>query len=318
MEPTQKIIRIDGNDVIAMEMDIAQDGLLFYPENPRIKSIIEAECGENPSQAEIEKKMKSLEHVKELRRSIVANGGLLEPIIVKDNVVLEGNSRLAAYRILCELNPLQWGTIRATVLPNTVTDDEVFSMLGTLHIIGKTPWNPFEQAGYLKRRVSASRRPIEAIADELGLSVSSARKYIETYNLMSDNDDMIPSKWSYYFELVKNNAIQRANESYPQYEVKDTIVEDAREIRKVGKIMSATGDTAQDAIFGYLTGELTLAEGIELVESNSKFDNILSKIKSVTEAIIKDMPTLLNNRTDTALIYQISNLQQQLKNIIGD
>ena len=91
-------------------------------------------------------------------------GGLLEPIIVRRNVVLEGNSRLAAYRMLAEKDPIKWADIRCNVLPDDTSDDVVFSLLGTLHIIGKTPWSPFEQAGYLYRRTQTSRKTYNCIS----------------------------------------------------------------------------------------------------------------------------------------------------------
>jgi len=327
METTQKIIRIDGKNINATEQDVPHNNLKYYPENPRIKSIIEAEFGGSPSQQQIESKMKSLEHVKELRRSIIANGGLLEPIIVKGNVVLEGNSRLAAYRMLSESDPIKWGNIRAIVLPDNVTEDQIFSMLGTLHIVGKTPWSPYEQAAYLKRRIASSRKPIEAIADELGIKKSSAVTYIETLELMLDNNDTEPSKWSYYHELKKNGSISKADKNYPQLNINDTIVEriknneynDAQEIRLVGKIMGGSGETAQEAIIGYIEGDLSLQEGVELVESASKMSNILTKISAITHTLIKEKETIISNLpSDPSLKFNLQNLRQQINNLINE
>lgn len=326
MESTLKYLLIDGKTITAEEKDIPQCNLFFYPENPRIKSIIDAECGENPSQQAIESKMKSLENVKELRRSIIANAGLLEPIIVKNNVVLEGNSRLAAYRLLCETDPVKWGKIRAIVLPPDTTEDAIFSMLGTLHIVGKTPWSPFEQAGYLQRRITSSRRPIEAIANELGLSPSSAKLYIKTLEMMVDNNDAEPNKWSYYLEFAKNGQIKKAIESYPQYEIEETILEkiknnefpDSREIRKVGKIVSATNETAEEAIAGYLSGALTLEEGVELVENESKLTNFIVKTKSMTEYLVKNEESLREKAVDMALCLQLKQLKRLIMNILGE
>lgn len=77
--------------------------LLFYEENPRVYSILRSN-GTTPTQKDIETKMKSMEHVKQLRLSIEQNGGLIDPLIVVkrngDFVVLEGNSRLAAIKSL--------------------------------------------------------------------------------------------------------------------------------------------------------------------------------------------------------------------------
>lgn len=326
MEETKKIILIDGKSIEAVEKDILQSTLDFYHENPRIKSIIESEFGDHPTQEQIESKMRTLDNVKELKRSIIANGGLLEPIIVRDNVALEGNCRLAAYRLLNDNDPIKWSHIRAIQLPSSVTEDQIFSMLGTMHIIGKTPWSPFEQASYLKRKLTVSRKSIDAIADELGMTRSAAKLDISTLDLMAENDDMAPSKWSYYHELKKNSAITKANENYPQYDITETIIEnikngnysDAREIRKVGKVMGATGETAHDAIVGYISGELSLDESLELVESTSKIENIKSKIKAFTATIIKEQEFVRENiSSDVSLQFQIKNLRQQLSNILG-
>lgn len=325
MEQTKKYLRIENNIVEAIETDLSIVDLLYYPENPRINSIIESEFGENPTQEQIEQKMQSLDHVKELKNSIRVNGGLIEPIFVKDKVVLEGNSRLAAYRLLVREDPIQWATIRAVLLPDTVTADQIFSLLGTMHIIGKTPWSPFEQAAYLQKRITTSRKKIDAIADELGLTRSAAHKYIATYELMVQNDDLVREKWSYYHELVKNGAIQRADENYPQLAIKEAILErikdekfsDAREIRKVGKIVGSESEVTDEAINGFLNDTMTLDEAVELVESDSKIANLTAKIRNFNIAVANDSRTIRDNLSDMGLSTELKKLFTQLKTLMS-
>lgn len=325
MEQTKKYIRIENNIVEAIETDLNVVDLFYYPENPRINSIIESEFGENPTQEQIERKMQSLDHVKELKNSIRVNGGLIEPIFVKDNVVLEGNSRLAAYRLLLHEDPIQWATIRAVVLPTYVTADQIFSLLGTMHIIGKTPWSPFEQAAYLQKRITTSRKKIDAIADELGLTRAAAHKYIATYELMVHNDDLVREKWSYYHELVKNGAIHKADENYPQLEIKETILErikddkfsDAREIRKVGKIVGSESEVTDEAINGFLNETMTLDEAVELVESDSKIANLTAKIRNFNIIVANDSRTIRENLQDLGLSTELKKLFTQLKTIMS-
>ena len=326
MEQTKKYLRIEGNVVEAIETDLNVIDLLYYPDNPRIHSIFESEFGENPTQEQIEKKMQSLDHVKELKNSIRVNGGLIEPIFVKDNIVLEGNSRLAAYRLLLkDEDAINWGTIRAVVLPSSVSADQIFSMLGTMHIIGKTPWSPFEQAAYLQRRMTTSRKKIDAIADELGLTRAAAHKYIATYELMVNNDDLVRDKWSYYHELVKNGAIQKADENYPQFAIKETILErikedkfsDAREIRKVGKIVGAEGEVADEAIQGFLDETMSIDDAVELVESESKVANLTAKIRNFNVTIANENSSLRQNLSDMGLSTELRKLLAQLKTILS-
>ena len=94
-------LTIGKNDYEVRLEDLNQIDLKFYPENPRVYSILNIDSAE-PSQDDIEDYMCSQDHVKQLKESIKSNGGLIDPIIVRDRdfVVLEGNSRLAAYRIL--------------------------------------------------------------------------------------------------------------------------------------------------------------------------------------------------------------------------
>lgn len=224
-------ITIGNQTVKATEDEVRQSDLLFYAENPRVYNALHAELGDDPSQQEIEKHMKQLEHVKILKQSIEANGGLLEPIIVRRNIVLEGNSRLAAYRILAAKDPIRWGKIKANVLPDDTSDELVDSLLGTLHVIGKAPWSPFEQAGFLARSINRTRKPIDALADELGMTKSTAQAYIRVYQTMMENDDAVPAKWSYYFELDKNKDIRNVNENEPTREILVKVKEMIKETR---------------------------------------------------------------------------------------
>lgn len=93
------------------EAEVYQQDLLFYKDNPRVYSALRENGNDNPTQTEIQEKMCSMEHVKELKSQIQQNGGLIEPLVVVERnsrlVVLEGNSRLAAYRLLAAGDPLK-------------------------------------------------------------------------------------------------------------------------------------------------------------------------------------------------------------------
>src|SRR5437762_2481728 len=86
-----------------------QDSLKFYIENPRVYSVVRQD-EEEPSQDDIEAALRQREHVKQLRVDIESNGGLTDAVIVHGGTheVVEGNSRLAAYRMLAERDPITW------------------------------------------------------------------------------------------------------------------------------------------------------------------------------------------------------------------
>lgn len=319
----RKII-IGNQQVDAKEVELPQAQLLFYSENPRIYTILQ-DLGESPTQQEIERQMKAHDHVKTLKDSIKANGGLLEPVIVRRNVVLEGNSRLAAYRILAAEDPIKWGKIKCNVLPDDTSDDVVTSLLGTLHLVGKTPWSPYEQAGFLVRRIEKSRKPIDAIAQELGIRVSDAKLSIEVYKEMMAADDMNPTKWSYYFELLKNRDIRKYDENNPTMEFKQKLIEKikndevdrAADIRKYGTLAKSKGENSVEAITDVLNGDITIDAAVELVSNETKLASLNAKVETFFNFINKEQVALKENRGDVELNFTLKKIKNLIDTMLG-
>ena len=63
------ILQIRGKKIPVKVGDLNQFDLNFYPENPRIFSMVHADT-KNPGQEEIEAKLVKLDHVKHLIKSI--------------------------------------------------------------------------------------------------------------------------------------------------------------------------------------------------------------------------------------------------------
>lgn len=208
-------ITIQKKEIIVKSGKMRQSDLQFFPENPRIYSIVSRESGDT-SQDFIEKRLGEMDHVKQLMQSIRANGGLTDPLIVRegDNIVLEGNSRLAAYRILAKLDPIKWGFVKVRLLPQDVGQDLVFALLGEYHIIGRKDWTPYEQAGYLYRRHMNHGISISDMAKEMGLSTKYVGKLIKVYSFMVDHNDNSIDHWSYYEEYLKSAPVSRASVAF--------------------------------------------------------------------------------------------------------
>jgi len=137
--------------------------------------------------------------------------------------VLEGNSRLCAYRHLLakarkdndQDGIAKWSTIRAKILPPDVTEETVFAILGILHIRGKAKWLPYEQASYLHRQSCEFRKTFRELAEQIGVSEREVRSNVEAYNLMEQYNVTEPNKFSYYLVLVTSNKLKEAAECLP-------------------------------------------------------------------------------------------------------
>jgi len=101
MDTINKIenIVIDNKKIQTQIKELNIFEISYFLENPRINYMM-GKVNTDISQDDIDKNLWRLESVKKLYEDIERNGGLLEEIIVVDGKVVEGNSRLCAYRHL--------------------------------------------------------------------------------------------------------------------------------------------------------------------------------------------------------------------------
>ena len=285
-------IQIQNETIEYREREMKVDELKFWPENPRVYSALRQKLfGEEPTQKDIEEVMTTLENVKRLRSSIKAFGGLTHPLFVRNGVVIEGNSRLAAYRLLCRVDKIKWAKVRCNVLPDDMSDDLVFALIGSIHIDGVTEWTPFEQAGYLFRHLQKSKKPIEAISKDCGLTTAKAKLYVKVYETMLDNEDTDQSKWSYYVEMLKNSDIITKSKNFPELNLIDTLckkikdgsITKANEFRDIGKLAKANSSEAYRALEAYINDEESLESAVTKVSTEEQKKHARHIVKSFRE-----------------------------------
>jgi hypothetical protein len=198
--------------------------LRFFVDNPRVYSILRAD-GAEPRQDDIQRKLLELDHVKALIQDIKRNGGLTDPVVVRAGSldVLEGNSRLAAYRALAKTDPIKWARMKVRLLPEDVPESLIFALLGQYHITGKKDWAPFEQAGFLYRRSHTHNVDSGQLAREIGLTKQKVEHLIGVYQFMLDHHEADKARWSYYYEYLKSSTIRKARLRHAGFD--DLIVE---------------------------------------------------------------------------------------------
>lgn len=302
---------------------LPHDTLLFYAENPRIYSIVWKEDGGEPSQEEIFEALSKTDHVREtLVPSIKSNGGLIEPVLVRNNVVLEGNSRLAAYRVLSQKDPATWAHIRVRILPDTISDSEVFSLLGEFHIVGKKDWAPFEQAGYLYRRFKTHGVDEKQLHHEVGLTPAKIRHLIHVYDFMLEVDDRNPERWSYYDELLKGRRFNHTRELYPDFDMKiaemiqNEEIERAVDVRDgLPKIVKVGGNTLKK----FMNGKLSFHDALQDAHLRGAGNYYTRKFTDFKNFLAEDQvdAEIMNISAEekTQLAYLINRIEARIKQI---
>lgn len=320
-------ITIGKTEYSIREEELLHADLKFYPENPRVYSFLDVANGV-PDQATIEEVMIDMDHVKQLKESIKANGGLIDPLIIRDGdfVVLEGNSRLAAYRILQKQDPIKWAKVKCKILPADISDKSIFTLLGQYHIVGRKDWSPYEQAGYLYRRREKSKQPIDFIAEELGITLSKAKRFVEVYQFMIDHNDVHADKWSYYDELLKNTAITTYLKAVDGLEetivkqIKNGDIKQAIDIRhKLGGIAKVTGKTAKRIMKEIAEEKTDIYGGYEHIEDTGKTGSIYQNLNKFRQKIMEEsFKDKIKNEDIKQIKFELSKIKKTVDELLKD
>lgn len=292
-------ITIGKKEVEYKECEISQQELSFYVDNPRVYTTLRDNGCENPTQGEIEKLMRASEHVKELKEQIKQNGGLIEPLIVvprnNEYIVIEGNSRLAAYRILADKQPIEWGKVRCNILSADVTDDDIDILLGTYHLVTKKDWSKFEKAAYLYRMKKRDDSQIDTLARKTGLSVGSVKKYLKIYDFMVKNKDTVQNHWNDYEQYVGSKSFDKYRDTYPELDdlmvkkIKSGEIKQAKDIRdKLAPIAKSSGKASARIMRDFIDGNLDIDEAFTRFVATGRSGENYSKLKEFRTLITSD------------------------------
>ncbi len=239
MKGTTKV-RINGQaiDYQIVEKDI--DEVQFYPDNPRIATIVDSLS--EVSEDTIDAAIWALPQTHELKRAIEIDGGLIHPIIVYDNKVLEGNTRLCCYRHLFkEHKSEQWRKILCQIITQPLSQDNIYRLLCSEHIAGKIEWTAYEKAHFFFK-MQQEGKSLEDIAKIAKESVPSITNKIRAYKLMVKHGIVEKDKYSYFEQIILSKPIREIAKKEPEIEnkviekVKNGTIQKAETIRKVGDI----------------------------------------------------------------------------------
>lgn len=296
---------INGNEYKTYIDDVDIYKLKFYPDNPRVYSVLNVD-EKTPSQDDIFKKMCQLESVKELKENIKNNGGLTDPIIIQDgtNIVLEGNSRLAAYRLLYKQKDNtaeekeKWSKIRCEILPEDITKTDILVLLGQYHVTGKTNWDPYEQASYLYRWHKNSRMPVKEMATRLGLKNADAQKMINVIEFMKEKNDNDIHHYSHYLEYIAHKDLSEYRENNPELDsvmvaaISSNSIKKAEDIRKLKTIATSAlkkhNKTAVKQLEAIKNGEKNIYDAYDSLEKTGVLDSAYKKLSGFRQVIAKN------------------------------
>lgn len=255
----QDHITVLGRDISYEIKNIDIYQLEYYVENPRINYILSKYPGRKNDQEFIGEKIFELDSTKELIRDLEENKGLLDEVYVVGKKVVEGNTRLCAYRWLeKKKDDPRWRKINARILHESVKDEELFYILSTFHIKGKKEWDAYEKAAYIHKMINVLKKDPVEVAKTLGKHKRSIEAMLSAYDVMSkkyltNNDGKQNTvgagkdelrKYSYFEAFYLQKELEKRAEDAPGFVdefvswVKEGRIEKAQDVRDLHKILN--------------------------------------------------------------------------------
>jgi hypothetical protein len=273
---------------------------------------------------EIQQVLQDSEHVKELAQSIKAVG-LTEPIWVRDGdyLVIEGNSRLAAYRLLSKSDPVKWGTVKCYLFPKNLDDKEIFTFLCVTHIVSRKDWAPYEQAGIIWRRWKQHNANPESLSKELGIPQTRIEHLIEVYSFMDEHNDREVQRWSFYDEYLKSRKIGKRRKENPEldslvvHKIQSGDIPKAENIRdQLAKIAGTPGKTFQ----WFVSDQKSLQECYDLMEAkgdNNTLYNLLYKFRiKVSDLAARESIKRLDGPIQDKCEFELKKIQKSIDRLL--
>lgn len=301
----KKSITVLGRDISYEIKDVDIDRLEYYRDNPRINYIISKYPPSRVTQELIEEELLKLDSTKERIKDLEENKGLLDEIYVLGNNVIEGNTRLCAFRRLNKKYPDNpcWKTIKSRILQDDVTEEELFYILGIFHIKGKTEWDAYEKAAYIYKMIKVLNKSPDQIGKQLGKQKKTieamlnahevmSRKYLSNFNetetINGARDEL--KKYSYFEAFfLQKDLVKKASETPAFLDefvewVKEDRLKKAQNVRELPKILS-NKKARKEFYEEDASGAFDEAMNILHQHSPGKVDKFYKKVHEFTELI---------------------------------
>lgn len=234
---------IGGREVIYESTLIDINTIHFYEKNPRVATIVSEHKGQISDDI-IDKSLWDKDETHRLKRQIEKDGGLIHPIIVYHEMVLEGNTRLCCYRHLYqETKDNRWRSIKSHVILDKLSNEDIYRILCNEHITGKIKWDPYDKANMFCIMKDEEGMKLEEIAEIACESTSSISKKMRAYNLMVEHGVINKDQYSHFEQLVNSGEIQEIKKNQdPEIEtkvitlIKKGSLKKAPDVRYIGPI----------------------------------------------------------------------------------
>jgi hypothetical protein len=304
-----------GVELELLEVDPRE--IRLDPANPRIGFSISQLPPNQRTEEACELLLISQEETESLKLSILASGGVQEPIYLRANgVVAEGNRRVVALRAAAAEKPQdrRFASLPAWRIPDSTPEPVVQNLLNEIHIGSIRGWAPYEKALQLRALYLAGLTESE-IAERYRVTAREVRQQLDAVETMERHflpvtedptDPEHRSKFSYFLEFEKNGRIQEHGREMPGLRrkfsewVRDGRIDTGARVRRLPRILSSAEATRLLEVSGAEAAEEFLARSNP---QDQELYAVLERARSRVRAIgLRDLKELRESPPRQAIV----------------
>lgn len=223
---TPMTIRLGNEDFQLTRKRVPVDFLKLDAANQRLGFRVAQwiKQGKVTTDADLHAALWDLDTTKDLYQSVLQNGGLIEdPIVRRNGTVAEGNCRTVVMRELHKKYPKdeRWKELFVQLLPDGVTEEQLVTLVGELHIAGKVRWRAYEEAEYVWKMNKVYGKTYDFLASHLRWSRTKLSQKIAAYEetkiyLEETGDPQGLNRFSHFEEFMKKRELRARAETDPK------------------------------------------------------------------------------------------------------
>jgi hypothetical protein len=298
---------IQGRAINLTLVEINPIEVVLDPQNPRIGFSMRqlAEAEQNDGACAL--LLTSQEETEALKRSIIASGGVQEPIFLRsDGRVAEGNRRVVAMRAAQEDFPNDERFVRmpAWAIPADTPEQIIQDLLNEVHLGSVRGWAPYERALQMQGLINTGLIE-EEIAERYRMEAREVRQQLAAVDFMNEMyfpitaDPSNPehrSKFSYFLEFYKNGRIQSHQAEMPDLReqfarwVRDGHLDTGVRVRRLPKILDSKEATRLLDVVGFgAADEYLQRQNPEQHELYATMERARARLESMTVAELMEL-----------------------------
>lgn len=298
---------IQGRAIALTLVEINPNEVVLDPQNPRIGFSMRqlAEAEQNDGACAL--LLTSQEETEALKRSIIASGGVQEPIFLRsDGRVAEGNRRVVAMRAAQEEfpNDEKFARMPAWAIPADTPEQIIQDLLNEVHLGSVRGWAPYERALQMQGLINTGLIE-EEIAERYRMEAREVRQQLAAVDFMNEmyfpitadpSDPEHRSKFSYFLEFYKNGRIQLHQAAMPDLReqfarwVRDGRLDTGVRVRRLPKILDSKEATRLLDVVGFgAADEYLQRQNPEQHELYATMERARARLESMTVAELMEL-----------------------------